>query len=55
MILLKSIAPICLAILITLPGCKERQASLPPNFQPAASPTPNPAAAPLELKNQSFA
>ena len=48
MILLKSIAPICLALLIVLPGCKERQTSQSSNSQPAASPVPNPVAAPKE-------
>ncbi|MCX6961820.1 MAG: hypothetical protein NTZ08_05155 [Verrucomicrobia bacterium] len=51
MILLKSIAPICLALLIVLPGCKERQTSQSSNSQPAASPTPNPAAAVSPVPN----
>ena len=45
MINLKSIASICLALLILLLGCKQSQVSESSNPQPAASPAPNPAAA----------
>lgn len=48
MIHLKSIASICLALLISLLGCKQSQASESSNPQPAASPTPNPVVAQIE-------